>query len=307
MPKVQTKRLSVPSKAFLLGEYAVLEGAPGIVSTFSPRFTLGSGAENDAQQTLPLFHPDSPAGRFLEENPWEAIWEFQDPHQGAGGFGGSTAEFLLAYAISEIKREKAPDANSVWDAWARYKKINPSASGVDLIAQWLGGTVLVDTQKKSAQRMEVGNIGKAILFFSAAHQPERKVRTHEHLNKKPIYSTATSRALSELVTAGWNALSYDQALQLAHAINEYGDALRGAGLEISETTEDRKAISKLAGVLGVKGTGALQADGLVVLLDPSIVDPHLPHKSDIIRFAKKRNLNLICSDISVPEPGIKIQ
>ena len=90
-------------------------------------------------------------------------------------------------------------------------------------------------------------------------------------------------------------------------MNEYGDALRGAGLEIPETTEDRHAIGKLAGVLGVKGTGAMQADGLVVLLDPSVVDPHLPHKSDIIRFAKKRNLVLVCSDISSPEPGILIK
>ena len=90
-------------------------------------------------------------------------------------------------------------------------------------------------------------------------------------------------------------------------MNDYGDTLRNAGLEIPETTEDRKAIMKLAGVLGVKGTGAMQADGLVVLLDPAIIDPHLPHQYDIIRFAKKRNLALVCSDISTPEPGIKIK
>ena len=307
MPNVLTKQLSVPSKAFLVGEYSVLEGAPGIVATFAPRFTLGSGVASDKEETLPLFHPESPAGRFLYDNPWEGIWEFNDPHEGAGGFGGSTAEFLLAYAIAEIKRERPPDANSVWDAWSRYKKLNPTASGVDLVAQWLGGTVLVDTVKKSAQKMAIGEIGKSILFFSASHQPDRKVKTHEHLKKKAVYSTAVSRILRELVMGAWDALSYDQASQLGLAMNEYGDTLRSAGLEISETTEDRRAIAKLAGVLGVKGTGAMQADGLVVLLDPSVVGEHLPHKDDIIRFAKKRNLVLISSDISSPEPGIVIK
>jgi mevalonate kinase len=307
MPNASIKQLSIPSKAFLLGEYAVLDGAPGIVSTFAPRFTLNSGTADSKDRSSSLFHPESPAGLYLRENAWEGIWNFTDPHKGAGGFGGSTAEFLLAYAIAEIKRENNPDANSVWDAWTRYKKINPTASGVDLVAQWLGGTVLIDTQRKSAQKLGVGKIGKSVLFFSAAHQAARKVRTHEHLKEKTEFTSSAREVLVELVKAGGKALTHDQASILGEVMNEYGDTLRRAGLEISATTEDRKALAQLPGVLGVKGTGALQADGLVVVLDPAFAAPHLPHKENTIRFAEARNLVLVCSDISTSETGILIQ
>jgi mevalonate kinase len=296
--------LSVPSKAFLIGEYAVLSGAPAIVATFSPRFTLGP--RNHSEQKA-VFHPDSPAGRLLKANRWEGIWEFRDPYLGAGGFGGSTAEFLLGYAISQIKSEHSIQApvcdEDAWHAWSRYKEFTPQASGADLIAQWLGGTVHVDLKEASAKRMELGDLGRCILIFSAAHQEDRKVKTHEHLANDATAKFKASQYLLLLIERAHDAIGRGNVHQFTSSINQYGDLLREAGFEIEATTRDREAIIRIPGVIGVKGTGALQADGLVVVVDPLELDK----RDEIVCAIEKRDLRCLTQGLNSKEPGITIE
>ena len=175
-------KLAVPSKVFIIGEYAVLDGSPAIVATFAPRFTLACVSSSEAKKEV--FHPDSPAGRLMKQSRWEGIWEFVDPYSGSGGFGGSTAEFLLTYAVAQLKSDLNPVPENAWDAWSRYRRFTPRASGADLVAQWLGGVVVVDLKKQSALQLDTDRIGNSILVFSAAHQENRKVKTHEHLDSR---------------------------------------------------------------------------------------------------------------------------
>jgi mevalonate kinase len=296
--------LSVPSKAFLIGEYAVLSGAPAIVATFDPRFTLGP--RHDSEQKA-VFHPDSPAGRLMKTSRWEGIWEYGDPYLGTGGFGGSTAEFLLSYAIAQIKSDQSIETpicdKDAWQAWRRYKEFTPLASGADLIAQWLGGTVVVDLKESSAKRMELGDLGRCILIFSAAHQDERKVKTHEHLTADTTSQFKAPEYLLLLIERAADAISRGNVHQFASSLNQYGDLLRESGFEVEATTRDREAIARISGVIGVKGTGALQADGLVVVVDPLELD----QRDEIVRAIEKRDLRCLAQGLSSKEPGITIQ
>jgi mevalonate kinase len=296
--------LSVPSKAFLIGEYAVLSGAQALVATFGPRFSLGP--KNRADQNAVVFHPDSPAGRLMKANRWEGIWEYTDPYQGTGGFGGSTAEFLLGYAISQIKSDspiQSPVSDEdAWRAWNRYKEFTPLASGADLVAQWLGGTVSVDIKGTSARRLELGDLGRCLLIFSAAHQEDRKVKTHEHLTA-PAAQIKASSYMILLIERATDAISRGNVHQFASSLNQYGDLLRDAGLEVPATSQDREAIIRIPGVIGVKGTGALQSDGLVVIVDPLELD----RRDEIVRAVEKRDLRCLAQGLNSKEPGITIE
>src|SRR5207237_74228 len=89
----------------------------------------------------------SPGGRLLEWARAEGVApieiEFEDPHEGAGGFGASSAQFALLYRALAERAGLEPSAPA---AWRRYRQLTAvgageglAPSGADLVAQWLGG------------------------------------------------------------------------------------------------------------------------------------------------------------------------
>ncbi len=75
-------------------------------------------------------------------------------------------------------------------------------------------------------------------------------------------------------------------------MNAYGDALASMSLEIAETAADRRALSQVLGVLGVKGAGALQSDAVLVMMAPG--SDHRP----VIELARSRGLVLAADGLT---------
>lgn len=303
---------SAPGKVFVLGEYAILGGLPAVVASVGPRFGLNlrSGAASE-------FHPQSPAARLLDwadhagalsnvGNALEFPFEFRDSFGGHGGFGASTAQFALAYrALAELHGWEQG-----WEkVWKLYRELTAgkgvfSPSGADLVAQWQGGVVLFEP---AAEKPVCANLWRDfdwsdLLVFSAAAQEGRKVATHSHLDALSG-NGGFERLLESLrpwLSQGINAIRENHAAGLGDAMNGYASALFEAGLELGATTLDRLALSRLPGVLGVKGAGALQADALLVLLDP---DHRLSDREDVITEALSRGLELV-SDGLEKEGGV---
>src|SRR5665213_3933088 len=93
---------SAPSKTFLTGEYAVLCGGPALVLNTSPRFELKAVRGEFGVAGIP---DGSPASQWIKQRaPLLADWkiEFSDPHQGQGGFGASSAQFLFVHALTTL-------------------------------------------------------------------------------------------------------------------------------------------------------------------------------------------------------------
>ncbi len=256
-------RVSIPGKVFLIGEYAVLEGAPAWVVAVPPRFEW-EGAGEDGPR--PDFHAESPAGRFLASHP-EIRGIYRDPWNGQGGFGGSTAEFALAAYASGIR--------DVTEAWECYRSLlRPGAgdgllpSGADLVGQWLGGAIEWDPQTKRSRDLSREIFDLPILFFSATHLPGRKTKTNAHLaalgrtDHAPRFS-----ALRPLVERARKSLSDGNLSELGRAFTAYGDALAALRCEAETVTRERSLISRIPGVLGVKGCGALQTDAYAVVVE----------------------------------------
>src|SRR4051794_11791453 len=106
---------SIAGKVFILGEYAVLGGLPALVGTVSPRFKMF------LSQTQDFIHPDSPLGRLQS---WakkmglpDLGFRFEDPFEGRGGFGASTAQFAMAYlAYAQRSSGSGIDLKNHWNS-----------------------------------------------------------------------------------------------------------------------------------------------------------------------------------------------
>jgi mevalonate kinase len=274
------KRLSVPGKVFLLGEYAVLTGMPAVLAAIPPRFVLESGKDAEG------YPPGSPAGRLLAWAKAEAAPALRDPHQGAGGFGASTAAFALLYRELSEGRGWRLSTEAVWEKYRELhagERIPPS--GADLYTQWAGGVILFDPVHVSRSERLYPKSRLELLVLSASRQPGRKVATHEHLSALDISDSFSG--LQSPLEAGIAAIRAGDAEALGEAFRDYGEVLGRLGLEIEETRRDREALSALPGVLGIKGTGALQADALVAILDPEISSLE---KESLLSAARGRGL-----------------
>ena len=99
--------LSAPSKTFLTGEYGVLaKGGQSLVVNTYPLFELHIAPKGN--RACWGIHKKSPAGTWIQNNPndFEDIGiTFVDPHQGRGGFGASTAQFLMVYTWTQLKKK----------------------------------------------------------------------------------------------------------------------------------------------------------------------------------------------------------
>jgi mevalonate kinase len=285
---------SAPGKVFLLGEYAVLAGGPAWVAAFSPRFSISESAfEWQGWSSSPLlFHPESPAGKFLSSRafPLSAPLHGVDPWKGAGGFGASSAHVVLLEKMSGTALEF--NSPQLRQAWERYRGLGSRPgelppSGADFLAQALGGVVWFEPEGFGVRQVgEILNQQKAqlqIRVIQASLQAGRKVATHEHLRKLSAqgggFLSELRQRLSPITQDGWIALHAGDALGFGQALSRYGDALAALDLEDGATRRDRQILAKLPGVLGIKGTGALQADALVAAIDPLGWDPAIWQKT----------------------------
>jgi hypothetical protein len=279
----------IPSKVFLIGEYVALVGRPVIVAGVEPCFEV-EPREGEALE----FHPDSPAGKLLSTGLKTQSFEMRDPHHGAGGFGGSTAEYLSLH-LSRTEGE-LPKWENVFDEYRELTAKGPlPPSGADLIAQMLGGIHLIDgTHRKASPIFPRG--GKLCLVFAASHLPGRKVKTHEHLEE--LAETWNPKALIPLLELplkeGRKALESDGFGAFGDFAREYAEILWNAGLESPAAHADREALEALPRVNGVKGTGALLSDGVLVFMDEL-------HTADdrarVIEAAQERGLKLVLDGI----------
>ena len=254
-------------------------------------------------------------------------FQFHDPHHGAGGFGASTAEFAMAY-LAYSKEDNFPGPfergmkwNSTWKLYRELtgnqnsnssKNINgssegeteknseeniahgaPSPSGVDLIAQWQGGVVFCDPSDQHCLDVWPLFDWSRLLVFSATNVAGRKVPTHMHLAELGAASLQNlANSLEKPLIDGISAIRENDGRRLGEAMDAYAEVLCAAGLEAPASTEDRKTLRELPGVVGVKGAGAMLADAVLVLLHPQAQREH------IIQVATERGLKLIADGLT---------
>jgi hypothetical protein len=293
--------IKVPSKLFLLGEYAVLYHSPALLMTFEPCFKFEiSNSEGHSP------HPDSPAGRLkVYAEKLGKVWpvlSFQDPYQGAGGFGFSSAEYLAYFKLLFPERE----LRLAVEAWRLFRELMSDGkskavpSGADVVAQAAVRTpgqhnsfVVWEPRAQDVKLLPFKSSLKMLVLsatFGAQDSAKRKVATHNDLFHLKDLAMADVTKLEEISQRGTQALATGEFHFLANCLNQYAEKICSLGLEHPQATLDRVAISGLPGVFCVKGCGAQLADAIVVMVDatkyPDVVEK-------VIDLAHERGLYLL--------------
>ncbi|MBI3534667.1 MAG: hypothetical protein HY072_04185 [Deltaproteobacteria bacterium] len=310
---------TAPGKVFLLGEYAVLKRLPAVILTVGPRFMLQAECHTSIFASVfetdlvvkdwdslkaDTVHPKTPLGRLMDWASYNGLPElkfrYNNPFANEGGFGLSSAEFVLAYwAYTQVSNwpKDCKEMLKLYRELTSMPKIPPS--GADVVAQWKGGVVLVNLENETHEDLWNVLDWSNFLVFSASHQTDRKVKTHEHLeelSKKEFLNSKNLffNELNKILAKGVQAILNKDYHSIGQTMNTYADVLDKESLELKVTHEDRLALKSLPDVLGVKGCGAMQSDAVVVLVKPGSLK-----RAQIIEVAQERGLKLICNGLTL--------
>lgn len=280
----QSLELAVPSKTFLLGEYVALKGGPILVLTTEPKFKLKATFVPDHAGEVIGIHPESPAGLlFAKDKQFYRNYklEFIDPYRGLGGFGASSAQFILLAALKHTIDGKEMDDYELLDSYIKlaWSGEGMPPSGVDIIAQ-LHGEICYFWKVQRSLTTYAWPFNQ--ISFAVIHTGN-KVSTHIHL--KELKSVDTSK-LESIVLAGKESLKIGDSTHFIEAIECYSQVLAERGLVLKQTQVMLEKLKSHPGILAAKGCGALGADVILVILDTQKQD-------EVISWIKENNFNLI--------------
>ena len=301
---------TVGSKVFLLGEYLILKNKPALLASLLPKFKMSFAVSDVNKNTI----DQSPIELLKNKTQVQDSYQFIDPFKGSGGFGASTAEFALYYYYLLKNR---PDLNlsSDWQSVYRLyrslffgKKVKPS--GADLVVQWHGGAVVFDPENLTVKDMTEKLKWDQLLVFQSTHQEGRKVATHKHLEKLSNLTWFNDESdwvnsLDEIYNRSIIALENNKDAQFGEMLTCYGDALFNLGLEDENIQLEKIELKKIPGVLGIKGLGAMQSDGLLLFLDQETAHQKNGNLEKILTKANELDLKPI-SNRGYPEKGIGV-
>lgn len=280
----------VPGKTFLAGEYLALHGGPALVFLSQPYFKTFADAGSGQLQGI---HSQSPAGLFVAQHrEFFAQYNilFEDPYQGLGGLGASTAQFLGVYSLWLYRQNEHQDMESLFDYKHLLKTYQDIAwsgegiapSGADLIGQLKGSFTIFD---KSQGLISVSSWPFADLQF-ALIRTGNKVATHEHLQKLGEFD---SSGLAKSFDQIRGAFSNQDSAQFVTGIKSYAKELQRLGFVCDQTRNLLSEISQVPGVTAVKGCGALGADIVLAICQRGSL-------SEVESFCQRKNLQLVSTE-----------
>jgi mevalonate kinase len=278
--------LSVPGKTFLAGEYLALVGGPSLILATGPRFSL-KVRRAMAEEKNP-FHPASPAGLFYQKQASyfrQFALSFSDPYEGLGGFGASSAQFVLLHALWQMRNsanyESQPFLDwheTVSDYRQGHQGNGYAPSGADVMAQSLGGLTYFQRRDGHVQTFAWPFEEEILLFHSG-----KKVPTHEHLKEiNDIPEARLSVPVQEMKTA----LQTINSQKLISALKEFTGILAEMNYVLPHTLAVVRELEKNKAVKVAKGCGALGADVILVIVEAS-------ERENVIAQAKKWSLRWI--------------
>lgn len=284
-------QIEIPSKTFLSGEYAILGEGTALVACTSPVFVCDI---RRGQGLAAGIHRESPAGHLIRENQRVFVnfdCEFHDPHQGRGGFGASSAQFLAVWCVLQYAKRASwsflEQHGWLQQAWLDFRAIlkgkDDLSSGADLVAQGLGGLASVQLQpfRTRTLKWSYSDIGFSLIRTGV------KVKTHEHLTQleaaPDLFLTPLSR---EIATGVAQIGDLNRVIPL---IQQFGDTLKRLGLMAESTQKLAAQFATIPGVAAIKGAGSLGADVLVVFYNR-------PVENAIKARAQQLQLDVVASD-----------
>ena len=320
-----------PGKLVVLGEYAVLDGAPALVFAIDRYAVATLGPSGDRECRLrtrapePIerrFAPGEPSGASLVDlvigdtgavPAWRGSLDSTELYSGATKLGlGSSAAALCAWA-------------GAWTAYANAAGVKLAAptldglvalhrafqggrgSGIDVAASFAGGVVEFRLGPLGVPRIGSvrlpNSVGFAGIFAGrSASTPELVARYRAWKTARPAEAEAMLRRLSAAAEAGCAAARGEAADAFVEAIADYGRGLACLGVAIGAdiVTAEHRQIGEHARRHGVayKVSGAGGGDlGLACALDRDAL-------ASFEAAVREQGFRVI--ELGVAEPGLTV-
>ncbi len=291
---------SAPGKLVLLGEYAVLDGAPALVQACPPRCIAAIGEASTARCRLVTimqstatheFAAGGPTGSLLADavladlaprlpwTNWDARIDSSGFFRGAAKLGlGSSAAALVAFAgacRAAAGQAGPPPLQSLILCHRRFQ--GGRGSGVDIAAALAGGTVRFalggDGQALSDSVRLPEGVGFACVFAGgSASTPGLVGKYRQWTASGSVRTAALRQRMFDVANGGCVAAHERNGAAFVAAIDDYGRCLAQLGHEIGAdlVTEPHARIGRLAERFGLayKVSGAGGGDvGIACGLD----------------------------------------
>lgn len=291
---------SVPGKTFLAGEYLVLNEGPALLFLSQPCFELTAKPGKGQVEGL---HQNSPAGLFIRKHKdyfAKLDISFKDPHQGIGGFGASTAQFLSAYALwlykeaAQLDMEKILDFKHILEAYyeVAWNGQGLRPSGADVVGQLIGSLTFFE---KRQGLINVKNWPFSGLEFYLIHTGN-KVATHEHLRMLKKFDTTNLEQSFVQIKESFDVASEEKFLE---GIKSYAKGLKELNFTCEPTLNLLKDLQSIPGVRAAKGCGALGADVVLVITKKDF-------GQGVKQYCEIQGLKILASNNDIA-PGLQVR
>jgi mevalonate kinase len=270
---------SAKSKTFLLGEYAVLWGGSAIVLITEPEFQLIVEKNAGNSYQLDGIDEGSPAFLFFTQHRdtfQNLRLRFCDPHNGSGGFGASSAQYVLLHQLYRQLTYSPWNIKQFLDEYRKHCRQSVKPSGADCIAQQENQHVYFNSASNHVEHLNwnFDDLDFAILKTGI------KVKTHVHLQQLHRMDVAD---LNNIVEKVRESFGDGNSSLLIKNISIFSHLLTEKKLVMDEICHLVSQLLKIKGVLAAKGCGALSADTIIVIFDKR-------DRENILNFCKNLNL-----------------
>lgn len=298
MSDVRYVRTRAPGKAVVLGEYAVLYGAPALVLAVDRYATATIEAGRSEGNVVETYAPesrriDAPAGRETGvplvdlvigvegggRSPWRATLDSRDFFVGGRKLGlGSSAAAMTAFA-------------GAWAAWTRAERPTLEAaialhrrfqggagSGLDVAAALTGGAIVFRIEAGDSPRVGSVQLPKGVGFAGvfaghSASTPGLLAHYHNWRAAQPRAAADRQRSMEQIAELGCLAAERGESEEFLRAVDLYGRELDVLGQAIGAdiVTAEHRALADTARRFGIvyKVSGAGGGDlGLGLGADP---------------------------------------
>ncbi len=285
--------ISFPSKTFLIGEYAVMGGAPALLVNTQPRFQFH--IQHPVKNNSHPFHKNSPAGLFIKEN--KEIFSsvsIQYSQAYGHGFGLSGAEFNCVYLLETLLRgDSIVDIHcfDILEKYLSFLNVNYKEripSGADVVSQWLGEVCLFCPPTIA----ESFSWPFKDLSFSLIRTGE-SLQTWKHLEnlKQKDFSQ-----LQEIAITTLEAVRSSSESLFIQSIHDYKTALEEEGLTHPLTKNILQELNSHSEVLAAKGCGAMGAEVISVFFKKSLKNLDFLNNYDCISGLQSLDQGVLISD-----------
>lgn len=287
--------LKIPGKTFLAGEYSVLKGGKALLWSSAPYFEC---IAKSATRSVPSsFHPDSPAGKFLQSHRELQSFEFEfiDPYK-RGGFGASTAQYLAVRGLlAHLQGQKTPTGQNLILEYLEhaYSGEGTPPSGVDLWAQREGGLLLLDKKQNSLEKIQWPFAGVMVLFVHTGH----KLATHEHLKARLSVPESELKTAFAGLELGLQAKDLEKFLA---GLSHFSESLSSAGLMCENSQKLQREFLLWSGVLAAKPCGAMGSDVVALVVEAS-------QQGSILKRLKNLPELSVLTSLSEPSQGLSLE